>query len=88
MGFDKDRPAHNILQRLCDAHGQQGGTIHQFNRLYGVNFSKADAIVPLVEGKEIVGFRCSRVKGKYQHCVYTLLSEPEDTAAELKELLD
>lgn len=31
----------NRLQKLCELHNQQGGTIHQFNALYGVDFITA-----------------------------------------------
>lgn len=30
------------LEILCDLHGQQGGTIFEFNRLYGVDFITMD----------------------------------------------
>ncbi len=30
------------LEILCCIHGYQGGTIHQYNRAYGVNFISMD----------------------------------------------
>lgn len=32
------------LEILCELHEQQGGTIHQFNKMYGIDFISLDEI--------------------------------------------